>query len=164
MTSAGHLAQMEVKKYGGAILLSAGMQLEKQFMQHGTISVYAHSVSVALLCVQIAAFLPFRVDMASLVRGALLHDYFLYDWHVPDKKHQLHGFRHARWALENAQRDFALNDIERNMILSHMFPLNLVLPRYRESIILCTADKWCALQETLQGIITMLFRSKSSAV
>ena len=37
------------------------------------------------------------------------------------------------------------------MIRSHMFPLNLTLPRYRESVILCLADKVCAVKETVSG-------------
>lgn len=152
MTAAEQSALEKVKKYGNDILLSDGMQKEKQFRQHGTMSVFDHSVSVAMLCVRIASRIPVHIDTRSLVRGALLHDYFLYDWHVPDKSHQLHGFYHAERALKNARRDFNLNDIEQNMIRCHMFPLNLILPRCRESVILCIADKCCALYETLHGI------------
>lgn len=138
--------------YGGDILSSDGMQSEKQFMQHGSVSVYEHSVAVTRMALAAAAFLRrlrVHVDERALVRGALLHDYFLYDWHVPDKSHRLHGFTHARRALENAERDFVLGEIERNMILTHMFPLNLRPPKYRESVILCLADKICATRETL---------------
>ena len=134
--------------YAGDILRSDGLSLEKRFIQHGKVSVFKHSLSVAIMCVRIATKFHSRVDMASLVRGALLHDYFLYDWHCHDKSHKLHGFRHARRALKNAERDFSLNIIEKNMILSHMFPLNLVLPKCRESLILCLADKLCATAET----------------
>ena len=90
--------------------------------------------------------------MRALIRGALLHDYFLYDWHEADKSHRFHGFIHAGRALLNAEKDFELSDIERNMIKSHMFPLNPVLPRYRESVILCVADKICAARETGSGV------------
>jgi hypothetical protein len=41
------------------------------FVQHGGISVFDHSVSVARLGCRIAERLHFRVDYASLVRGAL---------------------------------------------------------------------------------------------
>ena len=37
------------------------------------------------------------------------------------------------------------------MILLHMFPLGIVLPRFRESVILCVADKICATAETSVG-------------
>lgn len=147
--------QRIVEKYGADILASAGMRAEKLFIQHGSVSVYAHSLAVASCAVQIALWhtrlfpRSRKIRLSSLVRGALLHDYFLYDWHVPAKWHRFHGFRHAARAYRNAKRDFPLNAIEENMIRAHMFPLGIVLPRYRESWILWTADKICALRETL---------------
>lgn len=145
-----------IRAYGKDILESEGMQKEKRFCQHGTVSVYEHSLSVAERCVRIAQVLPIRTDMRSLVRGALLHDYFLYDWHIPDKSHRFHGFRHPATAYRNARRDFRINCIEENMIRSHMFPMVLPVPRYRESVILCLADKICATQETMQGFFKHL--------
>ena len=141
-----------INKVGADILNSNGMALEKGFIQHGNVSVYEHSLSVAVMCLRIKKYLPFKVNTRSLVRGALLHDYFLYELHVADKSHKWHGFRHARSSWKNARRDFALNAVEENMILSHMFPLNLSVPRYRESVILCIADKICALSETVCGV------------
>ena len=138
--------------HGKDILESSGMQESRQYMQHGNISVYAHSVSVALLCLLIAKRLRVAVDEISLVRGALLHDYFLYDWHARGDGHRWHGLYHPKRALQNAERDFSLNRIERNMILSHMFPLCPCLPKCRESWILFTADKICAVRETLAGL------------
>lgn len=140
-----------IDECAGDILRSDGFKLEKRFVQHGKISVFKHSLFVAVTCLKIADKLRLRVDTRSLVRGALLHDYFLYDWHDGDKTHRLHGFRHARRAFKNAERDFGLNAVEKNMILSHMFPLNLILPKCRESVILCVADKLCATRETLSG-------------
>ena len=52
-------------------------------------------------------------------------------------------------ALENAERDYELNDIERDMIKKHMFPLNPAPPKYIETVILCIADKICAFKETV---------------
>ena len=123
----------------------------REFVQHGDVSVYEHVVAVAVESCRMADALArhgIAVDRPSLVRGALLHDYFLYDWHDPDPSHRLHGFRHAGFALRNAGRDFSLGPIERNMIASHMFPMNLVLPRFRESLLLCLADKICSFCET----------------
>ncbi len=137
-----------VKRLGAAILRSDGMKKERGFLQHGNVSVYEHSLGVALACVKLARLLRVKVDERSLVRGALLHDYFLYDWHEHDRSHRFHGFIHAARAAKNAERDFGLNKVEKNMIRSHMFPMNLTVPRYRESVILCIADKLCATRET----------------
>lgn len=122
------------------------------YMQHGTTSVFRHSVSAAYYSYYIAWKLQIPIDEASLIRGALLHDYFLYDWHVKDDSHKWHGFHHAKKALENAMQDFELNEIEQDMIQCHMFPLNLRPPKYAESWILCYADKVCSGIETVKGI------------
>lgn len=140
-----------IRRYAGDILASDGMRRERGFLQHGSVSVYEHSLNVARMCLKLSRRSPFYVDERSLVRGALLHDYFLYDWHEHDKSHRFHGFIHAARAEKNAARDFGLNKIESNMIRAHMFPMNMVLPRYRESVILCLADKICAARETVGG-------------
>lgn len=140
-----------IEKYGGDIIASAGMQAEKGFLQHGGVSTYEHSVSVTKMCLRLSRGLHISTDVRSLIRGALLHDYFLYDWHEPHGG-DLHAFSHAGKALCNASRDFTLNEIERDMIRCHMFPLTVKPPRYRESAILCVADKICALRETCSGL------------
>ena len=137
-----------VRVHGADILSSPGMRRERDFMQHGRVSVYRHSLSVAVACVKLSRALRLRVDERALVRGALLHDYFLYDWHVKDPSHRWHGFTHPAKALRNAERDFTLGRVERDMIASHMFPLVPRPPRCRESLLLCVADKLCAFRET----------------
>ncbi len=138
-----------VRRWGADILASHGMAQEKRFMQHGDISCYRHSVRVAACSVRLARFLRVRADMRALVRAALLHDYFLYDWHEHDKAHKWHGFHHPAAALRNAQKDFSLSAREQDAIARHMFPITLKPPRFREGWIICLADKWCAAQETL---------------
>ncbi len=113
-------------------------------------SVFAHSVAVAYVCVALALRLRLSVDMRALVRGALLHDYFLYDWHAFDGgAHRLHGLFHAGRALKNARAEYALSPIEENAIHRHMFPLTPIPPRCREGWLVCLADKVCA---RLRGI------------
>lgn len=139
-----------INYYGKNILISNNMKKEKEFIQHGNVTVYNHSLNVAIECIKIAYKLNIPVDIQSLTRGALLHDYFLYDWHVSDKSHRLHGFTHAKTALNNAKKEYELTKIEENMIYCHMFPLNIRIPKYRESIILCIADKIVATKETIE--------------
>ena len=133
--------------YGEDILESKGMIKQKEFVQHGDCSVFEHSVGVAKECVKRAYKSKESVDMRSLVRGALLHDYFLYDWHIPDKSRPMHGRYHPRAACKNAEEDFKLTDIERDIIKKHMFPLTLTPPKYRESVLVCLVDKVCSVYE-----------------
>ncbi len=144
----------EIFTYGKDIILTDEAQTMKKFIQHGTTSVFEHAVSVAKFSIITALWLEkvfnVEVDHKSLVRGALLHDYFLYDWHDKHVFHNLHGFTHPMTALENATRDFHLNKRERDIIRKHMFPLTLIPPRFIESGIVCYADKRCALCETFK--------------
>ena len=136
---------------GKDIILSPEAQVMKTFIQHGETTVFEHCVSVAKFSLLIACFLEktlkIEFDKDSLVRGALLHDYFLYDWHIKDSSRRFHGFTHPGVARANAERDFGLNDIEKDIIAKHMFPLTPFLPMHRESYIVSIADKWCALAE-----------------
>ncbi len=123
---------------------------EKEAMQHGCTTIYQHSVHVAYVSLLLMEKWHLPMDDVSLAKGALLHDYFLYDWHDNDASHRLHGFHHPKTALQNALRDYTLNLREQNMIARHMFPLTPIPPMCREAWLVCLADKWCATKETLQ--------------
>ena len=143
----------EIFAMGKDIIMSSDAQRMKQYIQHGSTSVFEHTVSVAKFSLIFAYALEnigAKFDHRSLVRGALLHDYFLYDWHEKNEYHNLHGFTHPGRAHDNATRDFKLNDIEKDIIKKHMFPLTIVPPRRRESWLVCMADKWCAICETFK--------------
>ncbi len=121
----------------------------KEYIQHGRVSTYEHVLSVAKKSVELNRRFHLKADEHQLVKGALLHDYYLYDWHK-DHGGRLHGFTHPQTALEMAERDFHLTDRERNMIRSHMWPLTLFhVPKHREAWLLCVADKLVSTSETL---------------
>ena len=119
------------------------------FIQHGDTTVRTHCLHVAQTAYYLACRHGWKVDEASLIRGALLHDYFLYDWHVKSWANSIHGYTHPGKALRQAEKDFELNDIERDMIKHHMFPLTIFPPRTKEGWILVLADKICAMGETI---------------
>lgn len=131
--------------------------MERRYYQHGVTTIFQHSINVACVSCKIAEKYHLDVDYYALIRGALLHDYFLYDWHVKDRSHRFHGFTHPRRALENADKEFQLTETERNMIYCHMFPLTPIPPSTKEAWIVCVADKICALSETM---MPLLCRSK----
>ncbi len=121
----------------------------KSFIQHGRVSTYDHVFSVARLSLKINRKFRIHADEHELLKGALLHDYYLYDWHKDHGGH-FHGFTHPETAMHQADRDFHLTDKERNMIRSHMWPLTLLhYPKNREAWILCIADKLVSTQETV---------------
>ncbi|MBS1315599.1 MAG: HD domain-containing protein [Anaerotignum sp.] len=137
------------------------LQEEKLAKQHGSTSVYQHSINVAYLSLWLAGRLPLRTDRRALVRGALLHDYFLYDWHKKDDGHRWHGFRHGKTAARNAKRDYRLNRLEEYIIARHMFPLTVLPPKSKEGWMVCLADKWCAAEETVRPFFR-IFRKRGN--
>ncbi len=143
--------QRQIKEEASDILSSGNFQRTKEYIQHGSMTVNDHVLSVARCSLAISAGLHISCSRRELIRGALLHDYFLYDWHVPDKEnpHTLHGFYHPGTALRNALREYKLTEREKDIIKKHMWPLTVVPPRCREAWIVTTADKWCSLMETL---------------
>lgn len=138
-----------VRVHAAALEEKGRLRQLKDFRQHGHFSVYDHSLAVAALALKLSHRLHIKTDERALVRGALLHDYFLYDWHVRDRNRPLHGFYHPRAALRNAREDFNLTPREEDIIRHHMFPLTLSPPRTREGLLVCLADKLCAVKETL---------------
>ena len=120
------------------------------FIQNGSTSLYNHCRNVALMSLKIARSFKIKVDEDSLVRGALLHDYYLYDWHDKLARPHLHGFFHPGIALKNALEEFDLNSTEKDIIKHHMFPLTLVPPSTKEGWIVSVADKLCSLYETFR--------------
>ena len=140
----------QIKDAGTDILQSDNFISTKGYIQHGNMTVNDHCMNVAKYSIAISDKLHIRCNREELIRGALLHDYFLYDWHVGDyaKPHNLHGFYHPGRALKNASAEYKLTDREKDIIKKHMWPLTIVPPMYREAWIVSMADKWCSLLET----------------
>ena len=141
---------------GVAIALLSGLWLDGEQAALADKVLRLHVIANSDTQADQALKLRVRVDMRSMIRGALLHDYFLYDWRDGEAGHDLHGFKHARRALLNAERDFELSAIARDVIVKHMFPLNITPPRYRETVFVTVADKVCAVREFSKSVWWML--------
>ena len=123
----------------------------RRYIAHGKVNTFDHCCSVARLSGRINRVLRLHADEETLMKGAMLHDYYLYDWHKEDGgSHKWHGFRHAGTAAKNAKKDFGIDAGTEHVIRSHMWPLNVrQIPRSREAWIVCVADKCVSLRETL---------------
>jgi uncharacterized protein len=130
-------------------ILNTGIfQQSKNYIQHGKVSIYEHSIAVAKTSLTFSLFWPVR-DREALVRAALLHDFFLYDWH--DEWKLNHGFTHPVAAAENAKKYFQVSDKEYSLIRTHMWPWTLLHPpQYKEGWIICLSDKIVSVKETLR--------------
>lgn len=145
------LSYDEIKEFNSGIreyIKHSEVQRMKKYIQHGTTSTYEHCVSVAKASYKLNRFLHAGSDIKALLKGAMLHDFYLYDWHIKGSCEKLHGYHHADSALENARKHFDMTKKEEDIIYSHMWPLNLTrIPRRREAWIVCMADKYVSIKE-----------------
>lgn len=122
----------------------------KEYVQHGTTSCLAHCIAVSYLSYK--ACEKYGLNSRAAARAGLLHDMFLYDWHShkAEKGEGLHGFSHPQRALQNAEREFELTNLEREIIVKHMWPLTLMPPKHKEAYVVLCYDKVCSLRETFR--------------
>ena len=127
----------------GEDILSHPRYIEmKGYNHHGTVSCHYHSVFVAYMTYK--ACCHSDCNTVEATRAALLHDFYLYDWHIV-KHDEYHAFYHPKEARKNAEKYFGrLTDLQTDMILAHMWPMHLMPPKSKEGMILTAADKICA--------------------
>lgn len=139
---------IEYKKCISDFIPNESVRSMGKFIQHGDVTCLEHSIYVSYISYLICRRLG--LDYVSAARGGLLHDFFLYDWHITKPCKGRHGFIHPRMALENASKYFVLNEMEKDIILKHMWPLTIRMPKYKESFIVSFVDKYCALMEIIR--------------
>jgi len=125
------------------IINSDKYQSLKEENHHG-LSRYDHSLRVARNTYRLSK--KMNLDYVSATRGALLHDYFTDDDYRNTKGFKKYSM-HPVIALNNAIREFDLNPIEENVIVSHMYPMGKIKPNCRESWLVSSVDKSVAIYE-----------------
>ncbi len=142
--------EKKIEQLAERICSDERVQRMREYIQHGCITTFDHCKSVMELSLAIDKKLRLNADRRVLVKGAMLHDYYLYDWHEDDPSHSLHGFFHAQRAAKKARKDFRIGKRVHHVIYVHMWPLNITrIPMSREAWIVCAADKIVSLKETL---------------
>lgn len=130
----------------GDLLKNDVVDTMKQYRHHGDINTHYHSVYVSYTVMKMCNRTK-RVDTRETVRAALLHDFYLYEWYT-EKHEEKHAWYHPKEAVRNIEKYFGgLTDVQRDMILKHMWPLILTPPKYLEGWILTAADKKCATED-----------------
>ncbi len=118
------------------------LKLKDEF--HHGISRYEHSLRVSKMVYQMTKKL--NLDYERATRAALLHDFF-FNEDVKEYNAKKTLQIHPLYACQNAMLYFDIDDMQQNMIRSHMFPVFLERPKYKESIVLTIADKIVATHE-----------------
>ncbi len=132
----------------------------KKYRQHYETSCFDHCYMVSYYCYLICK--KYHLDYIAVARAGMLHDLFLYDWRIrqPDRK-GLHAFTHGKTACKNASKLFDLNQKEKDMILTHMWPVTIQFPTSIEGFILTFVDKYCAISETCKVLKSKIFMKKA---
>ncbi|ADK82200.1 putative ABC transporter permease [Sediminispirochaeta smaragdinae] len=126
---------------------------ELKEIRHHSSDLYSHNIKVAWYAFLVAD--KARLNTREMVRGALLHDFFFYDWRTEKSERFIlpHGFSHPILSVKNAEEIYGpLTSVERDIISKHMWPLTLVPPLYLESFLVSIIDKAVASMEWLSLI------------
>ncbi len=112
---------------------------------HAITNRYDHLCSVAYLTYKMCK--RHHLDYESATKAALMHDFFFND-EVTSMNEMI---IHPEVSLQNALKLEKLNDKEKNIILSHMFPFGKHLPKYKESFVVDFADDIISVKEKFYG-------------
>lgn len=136
------------------LMADPDVQALAQMTQHGKKAAtrLEHSLYVAYISFLVSRRL--RLDFTATTRAALLHDFHF--GNSEDGVKRL--WQHPHAALENAEKKMDLSDVERDIIVKHMWPLTRPLPSHKETVVVSMADKLCALMEFSR--LVRLFRMK----
>ena len=123
----------------------------KDISMHRGSNCYEHSFKVAKKAIKRALrHSDNSINLEVVLLGAILHDYYLYDWRQDRSRLKGHANNHPGIAIENAIRDFDISEEVKTVIKSHMWPINIKsFPNTKEARIVSLADKAVTIGESL---------------
>ncbi len=135
-------------EYVGDLLSDDLVKSMNTYHHHRKITTHFHSLYVSYTVLKMAEGLKLK-NAKEITRAALLHDFYLYEWYT-EKHEENHIFYHPKQSVKNIEEHFGkLTPMQKNMILSHMFPLCVELPKSNGAWLLTLADKRCANEDYL---------------
>lgn len=117
--------------------------------EHHGITRFEHSLKVSYKSYKYAK--KHGLNYKEVAVGGLLHDFFN-DKNYGFKKRLVSTFTHPNKAAYNAVNTFNVNKKEKDIIKSHMFPLNLNIPHCKESWVVSLYDKKVAVSELVSKL------------
>lgn len=101
-----------------------------------------HSLKVSYYSYKIAKSL--KLNYVEVARAGLLHDFYLErttQYKKVKDKVKLYTTKHPQDAISNSREYFSLSEMEEDIIRTHMFPLDIKVPKYAESWVVSLVDK-----------------------
>ena len=90
------------------------------------------------------------MNYESAAKAGLLHDFYynrVNDYNYMNDKVKLFTDGHPEDAVKNAEKRFYLTNLEKDIIVSHMWPISTHIPRYKESFVVSISDKVFSVKE-----------------
>lgn len=131
--------------YVGDLLAKPEVQRLSEYTQHHFSTRLEHSISVSYDSYRIAKKL--HLNAKATARAGLLHDLFYYDWRTTKFDRGTHAWIHPRIAVRNAEKLTTLSDLEKDIIIKHMWGATIAPPKYPEGYIVTMVDKYEATSE-----------------
>ncbi|MDZ5588855.1 HD domain-containing protein [Enterococcus cecorum] len=154
---------LEYLSYVGDLLATEEVQKLAEFTQHFYSTRLDHSISVSYYSYKITK--KFGWNAKATARAGVLHDLFFYDWRTTKFDEGTHAYMHPRIAVKNAEKITELSDLEKDIIIKHMWGATIAPPRYKEGYVVTMVDKYCAVKEALFPLIQKLkFRTRRQSV
>ena len=138
----------------GDILSNDDFNKLEEIVHHG-LNRKDHSIRVSYYSYKVSKLL--KLDYKACARAGLLHDFFFEENKKSNLKTRIKTLvNHPKYALDNASNLFELNDKEKDIIVSHMFPITINPPKYVEGWIVNCVDDCVALAEVMYSARTKL--------
>lgn len=116
----------------------------KKRIHHG-ITRFDHSMNVAYITYIVCKNMNLNYKEATF--AALLHDFF--NSEVANENGYKRLIDHPKVALKNSSKYFKLTDLQKDIISKHMFPVTIIPPKYKESLLVCLIDKYSSINERM---------------
>lgn len=142
----------EYVSYISDLLETEEVQRLANYTQHMNSTRLEHSISVSYNSYKIAKRMG--LNAKAVARAGLLHDLFYYDWRTTKFDEGSHAYMHPRIAVKNAEKITDLSDLEKDIIIKHMWGATVTPPKYKEGYIVTLVDKYCAIKEAMEPITT----------
>ena len=111
-------------------------------------SVWDHCVDVSFRAFKYSK--RFKADSKVCSIAGLLHDFYLGQVSEQKKvkdKFLLFTTRHPEQAVQNSLKYFNISEREQDIIRTHMFPIDIKIPKYAESWVVSLVDKYVSVKE-----------------
>lgn len=109
---------------------------------------FDHSLKVAYEAYKICK--KHNLNYESAAKAGLLHDFYfnrINECTTIKDKVKLFSNEHPEDAVKNASERFELTDLEKDIIISHMWPTSKHMPKHKESFVVSLVDKKFSFKE-----------------